>query len=616
MGEDMGKLLKEKQLYIVLLIILTVLQVGNIIYCFTVKKVGYHSDELFTYAYSNNNGVHDLAHEDRDSEVLTNNNQWLSGKIINSYLSVDTDDRFDYMSIIKNNKGVHPPMYFILLHTICSFFPEQFSLWYGFIINLVCFVVCQILIFSFVKKITDNYIVALMTCVLYGFSQAAVNTYIFVRMYALVAVWCVLSLNLHYDLMTREEKFKRIIPVLSVVTLLGALTHYHFLVYAGILSFCFCVFYLFKKEIKKMFIYGISQLLPVAVFVLIHPNVLGASKTMSKVTNAAHTSFDFELKFLVSCCIKEIFGFYKNIRPSYFGIHLLEILLLASIFVIPCVIVFRNEKWMKKFGFLIKNIFIKILDYIKKINCYWIFITAVLLGFVFVVAKTSAITAMGVWCTRYVFPVYPIFFILFVNILYNFIVILLNVIKYVFNKKKNKIVKIINIMFITIVCVISLYGRLNATEVYYFNDEYEVDIISLEELPRHANYIAVLKEFWLLNYLTKPLRDVENVFVSCGEDIFECKDSLQSLDSTAPVYILIPVPEYSQLCENGEYSLDVNGEMTEEFNRVYNIDDEMVKKYVKQFSDFFEGLSITEEFEYIGVTSIFNRLHFAYCIRN
>ena len=616
MGEDMGKLLKEKQLYIVLFILLTVLQVGNIIYCFTVKKVGYHSDELFTYAYSNNNGVHDLSHEDRDSEVPTNNDQWLSGNIINSYLSVDMNDRFDYMSIIKNNKGVHPPMYFILLHTICSFFPEQFSLWYGFIINLVCFVICQILIFSFVKKITDNYIVALMTCVLYGFSQAAVNTYIFVRMYALVAVWCVLSLNLHYDLMTREEKFKRIIPVLSVVTLLGALTHYHFLVYAGILSFCFCVFYLFKKEIKKMFIYGISQLMSVAVFVMIHPSVFGASKTMSNVKNALDTGIWFEFKCLVSFCIKEMFGFYKSIRPSYLGIHLIEILLLTGIVVIPCVIVFRNETWMKKIGRLIKNAIINFVEYIRKINCFWVFIATVILGFGIVIAKTSSITAMGLWCTRYIFPIYPIIFIIVTNILYNIIIILFKLIKYILKKGDKQLVKISYLAFISFVFIASIYGRVNATDSFYFNNKSDTINIKIENLPRNANYIAVLNEFWLLNCLTVDLRNVENVFASCGDDIFECESKLEMLDSKDPVYLIIPIPKYSDITESVEYEMEVNDELLEEFNRVCDLDDEMVKKYVKRYSDFFEKVDITNTFEYIGTASVFGRSHFVYCIRN
>ncbi len=55
----------------------------------------------------------------------------------NNYFAVKKNERFDYRKVWKNQKNdVHPPIYYILLHTICSFFPGKFSWWYAGSINI------------------------------------------------------------------------------------------------------------------------------------------------------------------------------------------------------------------------------------------------------------------------------------------------------------------------------------------------------------------------------------------------------------------------------------------------------------------------------------------------
>ena len=85
-------------------------------------------NELFSYGLSN-------------SEI---NLPFQEGKYIISkelfykkYLSVNKTSRFNYYKVWENqSKDVHPPMYYVFLHSICSLFPEKFSKCYAGSINL------------------------------------------------------------------------------------------------------------------------------------------------------------------------------------------------------------------------------------------------------------------------------------------------------------------------------------------------------------------------------------------------------------------------------------------------------------------------------------------------
>ena len=46
--------------------------------------------------------------------------------------------RFDYASVYYNQtQDVHPPLFYFLLHTVCSLFPGSFTKWTGLGMNFV-----------------------------------------------------------------------------------------------------------------------------------------------------------------------------------------------------------------------------------------------------------------------------------------------------------------------------------------------------------------------------------------------------------------------------------------------------------------------------------------------
>ena len=72
-----------------------------------------------------------------------------------------------------------------------------FSKWQGIIINLVCFVAIDLLLFALTKAIAGRK-AAWLSLILWGFSAGAINAVTFVRMYAMLAFWGILFVYLHW----------------------------------------------------------------------------------------------------------------------------------------------------------------------------------------------------------------------------------------------------------------------------------------------------------------------------------------------------------------------------------------------------------------------------------
>ena len=88
----------------------------------------YYMDEAYSYGLSNHNMIPTFKQNEYEStyDIFYNN-----------YFAVKKNERFDYRKVWKNQKNdVHTPIYYILLHTICSFFPGKFSWWYAGSINI------------------------------------------------------------------------------------------------------------------------------------------------------------------------------------------------------------------------------------------------------------------------------------------------------------------------------------------------------------------------------------------------------------------------------------------------------------------------------------------------
>ena len=178
-------------------VILIVAVVAYVIFLFAVRKEGFHSDEPWSYGYSNGyyTGLFYWDDEGTDLHLY----EWIKSDIFRDYLTVSKEHRFAYDSVLYNLKRdkTVSPLYYLTLHTICSFFPESFSWWYGFSINLVALVVFLITLYLLCGLISDSKIFSLLCTGLIGFSTGMQSCFIYIRPYACMLMWVMLLLYLH-----------------------------------------------------------------------------------------------------------------------------------------------------------------------------------------------------------------------------------------------------------------------------------------------------------------------------------------------------------------------------------------------------------------------------------
>lgn len=236
-------------------------------------KQGYHEDELLNYNLANSP---ELLLEDSVKADLSDGTP-KTAEEFNSYLAVGGDHRFDYGMVYQNQivDGVHPPFYYWLVHTVCSFFPGVFNKWLGFVVNLVMMAAALVLLFRVGKRVTDNNLYALIAVGGYALSVACITTTIYLRMYATLTFFVLAFLAVTLRIYDRRNEVKLTDLLLLLVTVtLGVLTQYYFVVFAGLIGFVFLIFSIKDKHIKTLVKYIVTAIIGAGIALAIYPNMI------------------------------------------------------------------------------------------------------------------------------------------------------------------------------------------------------------------------------------------------------------------------------------------------------------------------------------------------------
>ena len=123
----------------------------------------------------------------QENSADTRTTTWVSGQAYRDYLSVSRNNTFNYASVYYNQRGdVHPPFYYLLLHTVCSLFPGVFSKWFALVINIVFLTGTLLLLYRMVKRYLGGRSPALAVVAVYGFSNGFFTSAMYLRMYAVL----------------------------------------------------------------------------------------------------------------------------------------------------------------------------------------------------------------------------------------------------------------------------------------------------------------------------------------------------------------------------------------------------------------------------------------------
>ena len=301
------------------------------------QRQGLHIDEYYSYILSNS---YDTDRISNSTEVW---DQWLDGDVFYDFLTVEEGEQFAYQTVYDNNaKDAHPPLFYFVLHTICSFLPGVWSLWIGTIMNILLILLTQLVLYKLSRKLMGNTLWAVVPVAIYGGMQIFADTTLYIRMYPLMTFLTILLVLQHYHLITKERK---LLPVIlcGVFTFLGTFTQYYFAFVAFFLAAAYCVFLFLKKKWKLLAAYASAMLLGViAVFVIFPAGItqITGSETNNVGSEVAGNLLNFSGLFraILSMGKQMLIGIFGGIRGC--------ILITAIILMITAValIILRNKQ--------------------------------------------------------------------------------------------------------------------------------------------------------------------------------------------------------------------------------------------------------------------------------
>lgn len=231
---------KTEKLAVSIIIILA----GILVIMLGFKKINYHCDEIWTYGLSNNIGGINPSYEIGI--------EYKGMGPFETFTMVNEGDAFNYANTWENQaKDVHPPFYYLLIHTVCSVFKGTFSKWYGIGVNLLWMALTLIVMFMLFKEITDNTLASVGMLIACASSVVFLDTMLLIRMYAQFTFFVVLLMYLlkkNWDCKPDRNFLIKICATLFF----GMLSHYYFLLIAFFMCLVYGVKLILAKDTKAV----------------------------------------------------------------------------------------------------------------------------------------------------------------------------------------------------------------------------------------------------------------------------------------------------------------------------------------------------------------------------
>lgn len=384
--------MEYKKFPYVLLFLIIILTSGLMIYCVQNGKNSISGDELFSYGSANQ------AIEGRDGWIVLSDRTWYDGDYFADYMSADEENRFSYSHVWKNQEAdVHPPFYYAILHTVSSFFPDVFSIWFAAGINIVFMLLTMLVLYKAGLLLYENSVWALSLCFIYGISYGMINAVLFFRMYVMIQLWIIMAVYLHIKAVKGGSIAKAhgrdISYSLLIVTVAGILTHYYFLIFLAPLAGCYCLYRIYQRNWRELFRYFFTMLLSASVIMHIYPKMIhhlfGGYRGSEALSNL----------LLGEDLWNKLKAVYKGFNKELFGKCLTLFLVFFLVYALYCVILLIRGKEKPRITY--KGI------------CLVMFIITILFYSV-VIAKIAPFITM-----RYYMPVYSLCILCVIGIFFT-----------------------------------------------------------------------------------------------------------------------------------------------------------------------------------------------------
>lgn len=267
-------------------------------------------DEVYSYGLANSNDKA-FIHPGEDDEPFLH---WVTGDYFTDYMNYG-DEHFNFKAAYTNQeKDVHPPLYYMLLHIVCRFFPDAgYSAVPGLVVNFILLIFVDVLLLYVASYLLKNKWYGLMAAGLWSLSSAGISNCMLIRMYLLQTLNVLLVAAAHVYIL--KHKRKMTVPyfiMLAITVLFGGLTHYYFYFFVAGLGLCACIYLMYMKQIKQMLAYGFSLITGLLVALMVFPATLShvfgyrGSYATHNITGISEKKFIYYIKYVNRACFAGI----------------------------------------------------------------------------------------------------------------------------------------------------------------------------------------------------------------------------------------------------------------------------------------------------------------------
>lgn len=369
-----------------LFLVLMILTISN--------KENYHMDEMCSYGLSNHQGS--IVIDFEDGKTYTS-----SVEPYLEYLTVNEGNRFDYENVWENQSAdVHPPLYYILLHTICSVFVGTYSKWYAGSINIVFALLTLYVLRKLIRSLTaNNENICTIVSIAFVLSSGILSAVSFFRMYILAMFLMTL---LTYILVKEIGEWRfdlRFFVNIFIVALMGALTHYYCIMYTVFVCAVFSIFLLIKKEWSSVVKFILTGALAGGTAYMVFPSMIKHMFSGYRGTEALDNLKQSPSEFWTR--IKQFFGI---IDEQVFGNNMVYIIVgIVLVVVIYCIV---EKKDSRSISNRLLNVLNSDSDTARILAMrYALVFTSAIIYFLFVSKAAAYVT------DRYMVPVYGVVFV-------------------------------------------------------------------------------------------------------------------------------------------------------------------------------------------------------------
>lgn len=239
------------------------------------KSYGLEGDEVFSYISSTSQGGF-------KGVCFLEDQTWYGGDYFYDALTATGSERFNIPMVVENQvMDTHPPLFYIFLNFVCSFFPSRFSKWFGIGLNIFFLLLVAVGLFLLLNHFIKNKYLSLILSTVFCCSRLSVSMVLFIRMYVLLMACFLFQSWYHlvlYRRVSQQDDFSikrdwKSYLVVVGLTVIGALTHYYFLVYQAMISALFVLALWKRRRVRQSVPYIVSMIISGIVYCVLYPAV-------------------------------------------------------------------------------------------------------------------------------------------------------------------------------------------------------------------------------------------------------------------------------------------------------------------------------------------------------